>query len=299
METAIAFGSGKNLIGTISIPSIRSNAIENIGFVFFNAGVVHRVGPHRINVRVARALAAMGIPSLRFDLSGLGDSGRAASNAASSHAEQAVADIKSALDTLAAAAGVDRFVVCSVCSGTVHSYDAAIADHRVAGLVLLDSYMYPTLRAKARYLVMRVKRRLKEGTAISWLMRRFIGNKDASDQARGYVSSAEREAGPGFFAFRPDKKDFAAMLNSLASRDVRISLVYAGSSFEHYNYAGQFADAFAGHSLSPYITAAFLPNIDHTATRVAAQVDLLKFVEGWVSENFSIGNLAGRSRHEK
>ena len=42
--------------------------------VIFNAGAVHRVGPNRMTVTLARRLAAMGLPSLRFDLEGLGDS---------------------------------------------------------------------------------------------------------------------------------------------------------------------------------------------------------------------------------
>ena len=58
-EHTLAFGLNKALIGTICLPSTAQSS--GIGVIFFNAGVVHRIGPHRIHVRLARALAAKGI----------------------------------------------------------------------------------------------------------------------------------------------------------------------------------------------------------------------------------------------
>ena len=43
-------------------------------FVFLSAGLLHRVGPHGLHVRLARELAQMGFSSLRVDLAGTGDS---------------------------------------------------------------------------------------------------------------------------------------------------------------------------------------------------------------------------------
>src|SRR5262249_27402146 len=42
--------------------------------LFLNAGAVHRVGPNRMYVDLARSWAEHGLTSLRLDLSGLGDS---------------------------------------------------------------------------------------------------------------------------------------------------------------------------------------------------------------------------------
>ena len=42
--------------------------------LFFNAGVIDHVGPARLWVELARQWAAAGIPSFRFDISGIGDS---------------------------------------------------------------------------------------------------------------------------------------------------------------------------------------------------------------------------------
>jgi pimeloyl-ACP methyl ester carboxylesterase len=286
VETAIAFGSGKSLVGTISCPRPFSPGASGVGVVFFNAGVVHRVGPHRINVKIARALAAMGIPSIRFDLSGLGDSGRPGANAEHSHGLQASKDIRDAIDALAAASGVSKFVLCAVCSGTVHSYDAAAADARVVGLVLLDSYIYPTAKSRRKHFLLRLKRRLKEGTVINWFADKVLRSGGVSEAADKGASRDERGNGPGFFAFRPPEAEFAATLTRLADRGARICFVYAGSGFENYNYAEQFNDVFAKYRLSPSVSAKFLSDIDHTATRVAAQRELVEFVGGWFQKNF-------------
>jgi pimeloyl-ACP methyl ester carboxylesterase len=285
VETSIAFGDGKNLIGTISCPLRPASTAQTVGVVFFNAGVVHRVGPHRINVKIARRLSAMGVPSIRFDLSGLGDSGRSTANAASSHSLQASKDIRDALDALTNACGVNKFVLCAVCSGTVHSYDAAAADPRVVGLILLDSYIYPTARSRRNHFFLRVKRRLKEGTVLSWLLGKMRVPGKESEANDDVAARDKRSNGPGFFAFRPPKAEFAATLNNLAKRGTQVCFIYAGSGFENYSYAEQFDDAFAKHRLSPLISTVFLRDIDHTATRIAAQEQLVEFVADWFQRN--------------
>ena len=93
IERTITFGADSGLIGTLCLPSTPGADGSGVGQILFNAGVVHRIGPHRINVKLARSLAASGIASIRFDLSGLGDSARASGNLA--FEEQAVIDIRS------------------------------------------------------------------------------------------------------------------------------------------------------------------------------------------------------------
>ena len=60
-----------------------------------NSGVIHHAGVWRLHVRLARELAADGFPSLRFDLSGIGDSERRA--VAASIEETVAKDVDDAL----------------------------------------------------------------------------------------------------------------------------------------------------------------------------------------------------------
>ena len=72
-EMTVLMGRHKSLVGTLPIVAI-SAVTAPPTVVLLNAGIVHRVGPNRMHVLLARALAAAGIPSLRFDMSGIGDS---------------------------------------------------------------------------------------------------------------------------------------------------------------------------------------------------------------------------------
>src|SRR3954464_13203392 len=74
-EEVLQFGEGGRLFGILTLPSVRPrNAHKLPVFVFLSAGLLHRVGPYRLHVRLGRELARMGFTSLRVDLAGTGDS---------------------------------------------------------------------------------------------------------------------------------------------------------------------------------------------------------------------------------
>ena len=285
IERSIVFGKNAGLIATIATPLPDVPPQAHTGFIFFNAGVVHRVGVHRTNVTIARALAALGIPSIRFDLAGLGDSARA--DGKNSFAEQAVSDIRDAMDALTAATGVRRFVLYGVCSGAVHSYSAALADERVTGIAMFDTFTYPTYKAQIR----RITFRLKKYGSMAAITKRLVSmgfrsmsnalaslRKPAAPKAERVVSSI------GFFAYRPLKAEFAFSLRTLLNRGTKVFLIYAGSGFEHYNYADQFSDAFKKFGIADLVETAFLLDVDHNATRLAAQTELIACMTQWAAQ---------------
>jgi alpha-beta hydrolase superfamily lysophospholipase len=73
-ESAAVFGSAGSLVGIVSEPSDGPGRAGLPGVIFLNSGVIHRVGPNRMYVRMARDLARQGFVAFRFDLSGVGDS---------------------------------------------------------------------------------------------------------------------------------------------------------------------------------------------------------------------------------
>ncbi|MGA8008355.1 MAG: alpha/beta hydrolase, partial [Thiomonas sp.] len=76
----------------MTFPASGTASPPPFGVLLFNAGVIHRVGAHRVNVKLARALAADGIATLRCDLHGMGDSLRA--DGRLSYKDQVVADLR-------------------------------------------------------------------------------------------------------------------------------------------------------------------------------------------------------------
>ena len=72
-ERPVMIGADRNLMGIVCEPDGPWPA-SRPAMIMLNAGLIHRVGPNRLHVRLARELAARGFLSLRLDLSGRGDS---------------------------------------------------------------------------------------------------------------------------------------------------------------------------------------------------------------------------------
>ncbi len=70
-ERRLTLGTGRRMAGVLCEPPGARGAAPLV--VLLNAGSVHHTGPGRLYVRLARELARSGVPSLRVDLSMLGD----------------------------------------------------------------------------------------------------------------------------------------------------------------------------------------------------------------------------------
>jgi hypothetical protein len=134
-EEAILLGPHRSLVGVYT-PAARRAAPQGAGLaaVLLNAGLIHHVGPSRLYVRMARALAANGIAALRVDFSGIGDSSPRPDHLPAN--VLAAREPREILDDLARR-GHDGFILCGVCSGAARALLAA-GDPRVKGLVLIN-----------------------------------------------------------------------------------------------------------------------------------------------------------------
>ena len=277
IERSFAFGQNEGLIGTVCLPQHWQGIGAQIGVLLFNAGVVHRIGPHRINVRVARQLAVSGIPSIRFDLAGQGDSARSHGNLG--FEEQAVKDIQAAMDCLGNVANVSCFALFGFCSGGVHSYATAKIDERVAGLLLYDTYIYPTLKSKVNRYLIKIRSRGLVSSALWWTQKRLLASLNRLRYAHQSASKVATMSQAGAFV-QPIKHEFAETLLRLHHRGMRIGVIYSGG-FEQYNYRNQFADAFKQYGLTEFATIEFLPEMDHSVTLVAQQISFAQTIREW------------------
>jgi pimeloyl-ACP methyl ester carboxylesterase len=116
-------------------------ATTGLGAVLLNAGAIRRIGPNRMWVELARRWAARGVPSLRLDLEGLGDSdGDDArfSDVAELYIPQLVDQVQTAIDVVEAQGVAQRFVLVGLCSGAYWSFHGALRDERVAAAFMLN-----------------------------------------------------------------------------------------------------------------------------------------------------------------
>lgn len=149
IETAFDFGFQHGLRGVLTQPretqtpdrqSIKKKPVA----LFFNAGVLHHVGPFRLWVDLARELAKLGFCSLRFDLMGLGDSGGVIDSTNDLNFS-AIRDISSAMNAVESRLGSSDFILFGLCSGADYGHPALKADARIRGAVFIDPYGYRTI----------------------------------------------------------------------------------------------------------------------------------------------------------
>ncbi|MFK7966133.1 MAG: hypothetical protein AB8C46_19400 [Burkholderiaceae bacterium] len=266
-ESTYVFGEHKHLLGTLTWPDEQTQGGTSIGCVLMCAGVIHRIGPHRMNVKLARALASMGIASVRVDLAAVGDSRPPATDNA--YDQQAVTDLRASIDLLHEKASVKTAIMAGLCSGAVYSLMTALTDPRVTGLYMIDGYAYPTQRSKRERYLQRV-REISPGVLTRSLKARLARQKPP-------VS----EAAPDYGLSHPPIEETAGRLNQLLDRGVCISQLYSGSILQHYNYEGQFEEAFAKYPGLERIQTEFAPHINHTMTAVAAQREMMEKVMAW------------------
>ncbi|RTL57969.1 MAG: hypothetical protein EKK46_01325 [Rhodocyclaceae bacterium] len=297
IERSFAFGPDKGLIGTLCLPVSAEcgDRPASAGIVLFNSGIVHRIGPHRINVRLARDLARRGIPSIRFDLAGLGDSARASGEVG--FEAQASGDLSAAMDALAEATGLQRFGLFGFCSGAFHSYNAAHLDQRICALLLFDAFRYGTYKSA----LIRLSLRFREHGVLRTVLRLSIKTLGQTVRAIPFPMTGKirlRTSDAGFIVDGPSPSSFAQGVRHLRERGVEVSMVFAGDGFEVYNYGQQFHDALAKFGIDESVSVTFLPDIDHVATGVHAQRELIDCALDWAT-GFAGGHLPPvvRRRH--
>jgi exosortase A-associated hydrolase 1 len=136
-ERAISFPCrGAWLYGILSLPRASSTPPAR-GVLIVVGGPQYRAGSHRQFTLLARDLAAAGIPAMRFDYRGMGDS-----EGELQTFENVDDDLRAAIDRFfAEVPGMSEVVLWGLCDGASAAAMYAPQDARVAGLVLLNPWV--------------------------------------------------------------------------------------------------------------------------------------------------------------
>lgn len=249
---AAVFGQHENLIGIYQPAEVRPIWNE-FAAVMVTPGMLHSAGPFRLHSDLAQQLSRVGIPSLRFDLSGIGES--LAVGRQGTSLERAAAEIGEALDWIQAEYGHRKLALFGLCSGADDAVFAALTEQRIAGLFLMDGCGYRTpgyfpQRFQQHYLP-------KLMSPNKWL--NLLGTTLG-------LSSSEPETLQMGFDIRefPSRSAAEQQICELAARDVFLHFHYTGGADDYYNYAGQFDEMFPQVRF-PNVTHSFSPQCDHVA----------------------------------
>lgn len=144
-EQALTFQcEGEALVGVLSLPS----APTARGVLIVVGGPQYRAGSHRQFTLLARHLAEQGVPAMRFDYRGMGDSAGDARTF-----ERVDADIRSAIDRFfERVPGLKDVVIWGLCDAASAALFYAHRDERVSGLVLLNPWVHTEQGAARVYL---------------------------------------------------------------------------------------------------------------------------------------------------
>jgi alpha-beta hydrolase superfamily lysophospholipase len=239
IERCCQLGAHRQLAGVITLPSQPPRQ----GLILISAGLVPKFGPYRLYAQLARQLASEGIATLRFDLSGVGDSWH--EHAHLPLAERTRLEIRSAVEALVAACGVHTVVVGGLCSGAEDALRYAELDARVVGAVLIEPFAYKTPGWRSRQLVYRARRRAMRALGLYEPIP--LAPRDARIVRYEYMARAES----------------SRILRTLLARDASVHFIYTGNQHDRLDHA-RVTRMFPELDLTRRVTVDYFPQIDHT-----------------------------------
>lgn len=283
MEEAVLFGTASALVGVITHPATADGEHRTKAVILLNAGLLHRVGPHRLYVELARRLGALGFTTLRFDFSGIGDSDVRRDSLPFD--TSILGEVKEAMDVLGRRRGIDRFVLMGLCGGAVSAFKAARANARVDGIVLINPQDYDedvASFADARRYWRNVLRVLIRPS-------RWLATIPRYARVRTMLEQLGRLLSPP-----PAARDLREELCGLVERGVKMLVLFSsarqrGVAELEAILGGRLAALQASRRVRVHTIGA----ATHTFDELCHQTQLLDTIAAWMHESFSE---AGRPR---
>ncbi|HTF88625.1 MAG TPA: alpha/beta fold hydrolase [Planctomycetota bacterium] len=293
---------GEDLVGTLHAPdpewSGDGQAGQDLALLLLNSGPAPRAGNSDLSVHVAERLASRGIPVLRFDFAGLGDSSGETPNDKEQYWRDVLAG-RNDQTTMALVRrvkrelGLSRVVVGGLCAAALPTLRAADRDSNdVSGVILLEPAFHLTIprvvtTADSRPAVVSPKRNLLE-RALSvreWLL--FLTGENPLARACRPLRTQMLEALKASFGHTlPTDANVALVCNwqnSLA-RGVPSLVVVA---------EGQRADCDLPRILgslpkerAALVSQVRIPRTNHILTAGTARETVVDSIDRWIAANF-------------
>ena len=279
-EQAMAFDcAGDSLIGVLSGVALSSRR----GVLIVVGGPQYRVGSHRQFTLLARHLAERGVPTLRFDYRGKGDSDGEVRTF-----ERVGADIRCAIDRFfASVPELKDVVLWGLCDAASAALFYARRDARVSGLVLLNPWVRTEQGIARMHLRHYYVRRLFQASLWQKVSRGQFKFREAAAALGKFVfqamgrgsSSGTIEASSASVAPLPDR-----MEDALRRFQGRVLFILSGNDLT----AQEFKDAVARSRrwrrllTDDRVTRYDLPEANHTFARRDWRNQVERWTEAWV-----------------
>jgi len=269
---------GESLVGVLSegAPSAGRGVLIVVG------GPQYRVGSHRQFTLLARHLAEGGVPVLRFDYRGMGDSSGEARTF-----EHAGSDIRCAIDALfASVPSLRRVVIWGLCDAASAALVYAHQDARVSGLVLLNPWVRTQqglARVQLRHYYLR---RLLQASLWQKVLRgEFRIREAAAALVKIVVDAAGRGRAP---EDSPDSRTDAPlpdrMEEGLRRFQGEVLLILSGNDLTAQEFKDLVAKSTRWRALldGERVTRHDLPEANHTFSRRDWRNQVERWTEAWI-----------------
>lgn len=269
-ETALAFDChGDWLYGVLAMPE-QSAAT---GVLVIVGGPQYRAGSHRQFTSLARQLARDGVPAMRFDVRGMGDS-----DGEQRSFDALDEDIRAAIDHfMEQAPGLRQVVLWGLCDGASAAMLYAPTDARVAGLALLN----PWARTDDGLARATIKHYYRRRLFAPELWRKICSGRFSVTGAARSALQLLRRARTTSAASLPQR-----LHTALAAYRGPVLLMLSGADLTAQEFAGLADTAPEWRALlaAPRVTVRRLAGADHTCSRPAWQDQVAHWSSEWVRQ---------------
>ncbi len=285
-EKIASFGKHRSLIGIITEPDIKNS--KNLpAVILLNSGIIHRVGPGRLYVKLARELAKSGFTVLRFDFSSIGDSQVCDEDI--SFENRTVNEIREAMDYLYTESQTEQFVLMGICSGAEISYKTICSDSRVIGAIPINA------RTLLDISDTKLKSAVKNRSEASYMLKSSITNpkswlkllKGKADYKKilRVMKYQTRKLFPTSKELSPDAKKVKSDIQSILDRHAHLLLVYSEKDQGLDYIKESMGDEINRFTDNPNFKLKVV-NSDHTFTLIDNQHQLIKLIANWLNSSF-------------
>lgn len=281
VERAICFFCHDSwLVGILSLPEQTASR----GVLIVVGGPQYRAGSHRQFTLIARDLAAQGVPVMRFDYRGMGDS-----EGDARPFDAVDDDIQAAVNYFCAAIpAMNELIIFGLCDAASAAIFYAHQDERIRGLILINPWVRTEQGIAKAYIKHYYLRRLFEVDLwrkifraqfrYTVTIRSFIQLLKTSFLSKRRVNISKMEEGEGMIAL-PDR-----MLDGFNRFKGQVLVILSGNDLT----AREFSDLVAR---SPKWKAALkssrvsrleLANADHTFSRRDWREQVSRWINKWI-----------------
>jgi exosortase A-associated hydrolase 1 len=262
-EEALAIPcGGERLVAVLARPS----ACGDTGVVIVVGGPQYRAGSHRQFVLLARALAAAGVPALRFDVRGMGDA-----TGPMQSFESSTLDVECAIGAMVSSCPtVRRIVLWGLCdaASVILLYARSSKDSRIAGLVLAN----PWVRSDASYAKTQLVHYYGKRLLQLEFWKKFV--RLDVDLAGGAASVARHVANAGRPSERAEASQFQTrMADGLRAFSGPVLVLLSGQDLtarEFLDWTGM-DPAWRGLLDAPRVTRSDFRDADHTFSTASSR----------------------------